>query len=236
MDGGSGRQLSGVAAVEPRGATAPLDDCPATALNAPVLVVTQAVSRDVNPRASAWGYITEVLRRAGLFFEELPPERLPWLLRRPNAIVLLAGDLPLTAAQRQVLATWVGDGGALVGIGGTSGLDEVFGVTDARRLAEGWIKVTAQDHPLTAGLRSSLHVFGGYAVKPASATSLAELELGQRRGERQRHPGKPRRAKAGPFCWRPICCSPSSTSSKACRCCRTAKPRRMARRRRTRAS
>ncbi len=158
------------------GGSAAGDDCPATALNAPVVVVTQAVSRDVNPRAAAWGYLTEVLRRAGVFFEELPPDRLPWLLRRPQAIVLLAGDLPLTAAQRQVLATWVGGGGALVGIGGTSGLDEVFGVTDACRLSEGWIKVAAQDHPLMAGLRSSLHVFGGCTVKPGTATSLAELE------------------------------------------------------------
>ena len=47
------------------GGPAAVDDCPATALNAPVLVVTQAVSRDVNPRAGAWCYITEVLRRAG---------------------------------------------------------------------------------------------------------------------------------------------------------------------------
>lgn len=153
------------------------DDCPATALNTPVLVVRQTVTRDVDPRAGSWVYIAEVLRRAGVFFEELSPERLPWLLHRPQAIVLLAGNLSLTDAQRQVLATWVGNGGSLVGLGGTSGLDEVFGVTDARRMAEGWIKVTAKDHPLIAGLRSSLHVFGGYAVKPAAATSLAELEL-----------------------------------------------------------
>lgn len=159
------------------GAPAAADDCPATVLNTPVLVVTQAVSRDVDPRAGSWIYITEVLRRAGVFFEELPPDRLPWLKQRPHAIVLLAGNLSLTEAQRQTLAAWVSDGGSLVGIGGTSGLDEVFGVTDARRLAEGWIKVTAADHPLTAGLRSSLHVFGGYTVKPGAATSLAELEL-----------------------------------------------------------
>ena len=31
---------------------------------------------------------------------------------------------------------------------------------------------------MTAGLRSSLHVFGGCAVKTSSATSLAELESG----------------------------------------------------------
>jgi len=146
-------------------------------LNTPVLVVTQAVSRDVDPRAGSWVYITEVLRRAGVFFEELSLDRLPWLTDRPNAIVLLAGNLSLTEAQRQVLAAWVSNGGSLVGIGGTSGLDEVFGVTDPRRLAEGWIKVTAQDHPLTAGLRSSLHVFGGYTVKAGAATPLAELEL-----------------------------------------------------------
>ncbi len=152
-------------------------DCPATVLNTPVLVVTQAVSRDVDPRAGSWVYITEVLRRAGVFFEELSLDRLPWLTDRPNAIVLLAGNLSLTEAQRQVLAAWVSNGGSLVGIGGTSGLDEVFGVTDPRRLAEGWIKVTAQDHPLTAGLRSSLHVFGGYTVKAGAATPLAELEL-----------------------------------------------------------
>jgi hypothetical protein len=160
------------------GGPAPVADCPATALKAPLLVVTQAVSRDVNPRAAAWCYITEVLRRAGLFFEELSPARLPWLPSRPNAIVLLAGDLPLTAAQRQVLTTWVANGGALVGLGGTSGLDEVFGASGARPLAEGWIKVTAPDHPLTAGLRSSLHVFGGCAVKPGPATALAEVDSG----------------------------------------------------------
>jgi hypothetical protein len=162
------------------GGAASADECPATALKAPVLVVTQSVSRDSYPRAGAWAYITEILRRAGVFFEELSPARLPWLLRRPKAIVLLSGDLPLTAAQRHVLATWVGNGGALVGIGGTSGLDEVFGVSDARRLAEGWIKVTAPDHPLTAGLRSSLHVFGGCVVKPGAATSLAEFDSGNR--------------------------------------------------------
>ena len=156
----------------------PAGDCPATALNAPVLVVTQTAARDVDPRGVAWGYITEVLHRAGLFFDELSPDRLPWLLRRPSAIVLLAGDLQLTAEQRHVVATWVAGGGSLVGIGGTSGLDEVFGVSDARRLAEGWIKVTANDHPLTAGLRSSLHVFGGCVVQPAAATSLAELQSG----------------------------------------------------------
>ena len=149
-----------------------------TAVNAPVAVVTQAVSTDVNPRARAWIYITEILQRAGLFFEQLSPEDLPSLLRRARPIVLLAGDLRLTSEQRQALAALVRNGGSLIGIGGTSGLDEVFGVSGQSPLAEGWMKVTARDHPVTAGLRSSLHVFGGSVVKTGSATALAELEAG----------------------------------------------------------
>ena len=110
------------------GGPAAIEHGSATGLSAPILVVAQAVSRDVNPRASAWAYIGEILRRAGLFFEPLSPADFPRLPDRSKAIVLLAGDLPLTAAQRQVLAAWVANGGVLVGIGGTSGLDEVFGV------------------------------------------------------------------------------------------------------------
>ncbi len=148
--------------------------------HAPIAVVTQSVSRDVNPRAGSWAYITEILQRAGLFFEEVPAGRLLSLLRRPNPLALLAGDLQLTLAQREVLARLVAGGGSLIGIGGTSGLDSVFGISGRRPLAEGWMKVTAGDHPVTAGLRSSLHVFGGCTVTTGSGTSLVELESGKR--------------------------------------------------------
>jgi hypothetical protein len=56
----------------PAGTTAG-DDGPA--LNTPVIVVTQAVSRDINPRAGTWVYITEIVRRAGLL--RLVPAGLP---------------------------------------------------------------------------------------------------------------------------------------------------------------
>jgi hypothetical protein len=146
--------------------------------NALITVVTQSTSRDVNPRAGGWIYIKEILQRAGLFFVERAPQDLPGLASESNPLVLLAGDLRLTAEQRQVLADCVKNGGALIGMGGTSGLDEVFGVHAASPVAEGWMKVTAHDHRVTAGLRSSLHVFGGCAVKTRSATSLADLESG----------------------------------------------------------
>ncbi len=149
--------------------------------SAPLIVITQSVSRDVNPRAGTWVYIEEVLRRAGLFFDKLSPAELPTLAVRSDAIILLAGHLRLTPLEREHLKSLVEKGNSLIGIGGTSGLEQVFGAGAASPLAEGWIKVTAEDHPLTAGLRSSLHVFGGYTVKPASAASLAGVEWGVRR-------------------------------------------------------
>lgn len=145
---------------------------------AAVAVVTHAVTRDVQPRAGAWPYIAEVLQRAGVFFTQLPPEALASLPDRRHAILLLAGDLPLVGEQREAVAAFVRNGGAVIGIGGTSGLDEVFGVSGLRPVAEGWLKVTADEHPIAAGLRSSLHVFGGFVAKTTTGTSLATLESG----------------------------------------------------------
>ena len=147
---------------------------------APVLVVTLPVATDANPRARAWSYISEILRRAGLFFELLPPARLEELFARPPCVVILAGNLPLTVSQREALAAWVRRGGSLLGLGGTSGLDEVFGVKGEHPLAEGWLKISPGDHPVTRGLRSSLHVFGGYTFVPGAATGLAEAETANR--------------------------------------------------------
>lgn len=144
----------------------------------PIAVVTSQGSPHSNHRAKTWSYVSEVLRRAGLFFEPLPPGRLEDLPERSPGIVLLAGDLPLTARQRETLATWVKGGGSLLGLGGTSGLDEVFGVKGEHPLAEGWLKAGPGDHPVTRGLRSSLHVFGGYTFIPGSATALANVEAG----------------------------------------------------------
>ena len=185
----------------------------------PVTVITQPVSRDANPRAGLWGYITEILQHAGLLFETLPPSELSSLAKRPQAIILLAGDLPLAPAEREILANLVNKGASLIGIGGTSGMDQVFGVASSRPLAEGWIKVTATEHPVTAGLRSSLHVFGGCLAKPASATSLATAEGAAR-------------ARAAALCWKialgkeprlaraRISSSPLPISSRVCPYCR----------------
>ena len=120
-----------------------------------------------------------MLHRAGLFHTQLPPEALTSLRDRGHAIVVLAGHLPLAAEQREAVSEFVQNGGAVIGIGGTSGLDEVFGVSGPQPIAEGWLKVTPPDHPITAALRSSLHVFGGFRMKSASGAMLAALESGQ---------------------------------------------------------
>lgn len=152
---------------------------PGQSASAPVTVVCQDVSRDVNPRAPSWGYIEEILQRAGVFYQRIAPKDLAAMARRPGSIVVLAGDLWLDESQRDSLASFVKDGGALIGMGGPSGLNEVFGVTGRKSLTEGWIQVTAADHPITSALRSSLHVFGGYAVSTGSGVSLAKVDSGK---------------------------------------------------------
>jgi hypothetical protein len=149
-------------------------------MSLPIAVVTQSISTDLNPRARAWVYVTEILSRAGLFFEPLTASGLTAAGIKPaTTVMLLAGDLRLSSAGRDVVTTFVKNGGAVVGVGGTSGLDDVFGVGSSRPLWEGWMKVTAGEHPITSGLRSSLHVFGGYAVTVGKGTALAEVESGR---------------------------------------------------------
>ncbi len=153
---------------------------PSAAAGAPVTVIALPVSTDANPRAGTWGYLGEILNRAGVFHDSLPAARLEELFQRNRTVAILPGHLPLSTAQRDTLAAWVRAGGSLLGLGGTSGLDEVFGAQGGMPLAEGWIKPASADHPVTAGLRSSLHVFGGYAVKKGTGAGLAEIETGNR--------------------------------------------------------
>ncbi|HWQ91962.1 MAG TPA: hypothetical protein VN673_09845 [Clostridia bacterium] len=146
-------------------------------VNAPVILISQSVSTDHDPRAKTWGYLVEVLQRAGLFFSSLAPEAVAELLRKPKAVVLLAGHLHFSVEQRELLARWVESGGCIIGIGGTSGLDHVFGVNGQVPLAEGWVRVGSKNHPVLRGLRSSLHVFGGHTFRNGSAVELADVEL-----------------------------------------------------------
>ncbi len=143
----------------------------------PVLVIHQSVSSDINPRAVTWIYITEILRRAGVFFRTLSPSDLSSLEVGTKSVAILAGDLNLSSEEKEILKDFIKkSGSSLIGIGGTSGMDDIFGVKEPVPMAEGWIKVTNPDHPVTRGLQSSLHVFGGKVYEAESAEVLAEIE------------------------------------------------------------
>ena len=122
---------------------------------APIILISPS-DRPGMPRARTWTYLGEILRRAGLFFDSLAPDRLDTLSHRPPGIVVLVGHQPLPLPQRELLRAWVNRGGALLALGGTCGLDEVLGVKSQSPLAEGWLKITQSGHPVTRQLRSSL--------------------------------------------------------------------------------
>jgi hypothetical protein len=131
-------------------------------------------------------YLREILEHAGLFFEEVPREQ---LIARAGefTLLLIAGDAGLSAEDVAALEGWVRAGGALVGIGSTSGAEALFGVTEdgpeetagwgltQPLLGEAYLRVAVPDHPVTRGLHSSLHIFNGLAVLATDGTVLATV-------------------------------------------------------------
>ena len=117
-------------------------------------------------------YILEVLSHAGLPFRLITPKQL-----HPDKvpICLLAGRKSFDAEERMRFQWFIRQGGSLVAIGATNGLDELFGVHTSGELGEGWIKVLAS-HPIGNGLQSSLHVFGGTIVRASTeAQTIAQV-------------------------------------------------------------
>ncbi len=155
-----------------------------SATGSPLLVLHEPASSHGELRASGWMYIHEILQHAGLFYSCLQAHELHTLQVHPHGVLVLAGNLRLSSAQRDLLTGWVAKGGTVLGLAGTSGLDELFGINSGAPLAEGWIKPAGNPHAIVQGLRSSLHVFGGYSLKPSKATVLADVQgaNGQRRG------------------------------------------------------
>ena len=117
-------------------------------------------------------YIREILAHAGIPFDEV--ER-PLSGLDGSRVVLLPWHMPLAKSERTLLAGFVESGGALIGLGGMSGLDDVFGAADRGEMADGYVQVAATDHPVTSGFNSSLHCFGGRRIKAADGTALARV-------------------------------------------------------------
>ena len=117
-------------------------------------------------------YIREILSHAGIRYDEV--ER-PLDALDGYRVVLLPWHMPLSEAERGLLAGFVETGGALIGLGGMSGLDGLFGAVDRGDMADGYLQVAEKDHPVTSGFNSSLHCFGGRRIKAADGVALARV-------------------------------------------------------------
>lgn len=144
-------------------------------------------------RASTTGchfYIREILAHAGLWFTELHSDSLADSLPHFR-LLLMVGDLPLEESHSQALRAWVENGGALIGVGGTSRVESLWGVEreaslsgfglSSPTLGEGYIEVIDAKHPVVSGLRSSLHFFNGVPVRTAEAVATARVLDAHRR-------------------------------------------------------
>ncbi len=119
-------------------------------------------------------YSEEVLAHAGLFASPIAREKLAGVAGE-YGIILLAGDLRLNETERETLVNFVTEGGALIAVGATSGLEQLFGVEPQTVLGEGYIQIRCKKHLVTMGLESSLHTFGGVAVRATDGVSLARM-------------------------------------------------------------
>jgi hypothetical protein len=139
------------------------------------------------------GYTREILGHAGLFFEEVPRHDLVTSSSTrfagtrhiiTSSLLIVVGDAALTEEEAAALSQWIEAGGCLIGIGSHSGAPGLFGVVEDRAeevtgwgvgaatLGEGYGHVEAPEHPVTRGLRSSLHFFNGVAVRAEGAETL----------------------------------------------------------------
>lgn len=112
-------------------------------------------------------YVQEVLAHAGLPFIVADRQGLADALVRCR-VLLLPYDAPLDDEARNFVAAFARHG-ALLGVGGTSGLDDLFGVRADGALAEGYGCVAADD-PIARGVTSSLHCWGVRAVQAEPGT------------------------------------------------------------------
>ncbi len=122
--------------------------------------------------SSTFRYTEEIFSHAGIAWQSIKTlqDGDDW-----GGALVLPGSLQLTAEQQQRIRSYVEGGGALVVTGGTAGLDDLLGAVAGEHLTEGYLRV-APNHPVTAGLTSSLHVFGGRALHAQGGTSIGRLD------------------------------------------------------------
>lgn len=121
-------------------------------------------------------YIEEMLGHAGLFFDVLEKAELPSKVNR-HRLAILPWQMALSSDQRHALTQFVSSGGCLLGIGGTSGLNDVFGCTAGEELTSGHIRRCASAHAATATLEVPTRVFGGRRLIRKNGNPLAVVVI-----------------------------------------------------------
>jgi len=134
--------------------------------------------RDAAAAGRAWfaPYVCEILAHAGITFDVAGSGELVAGLAS-HRLLLLPYDAPLDTVARNAVASFARHG-AILGIGGPSGLDAIFGVRSTGTLGESYGQVVSDD-VITGGVTSSLHCWGGVTVTANNGTRVL---LRQREG------------------------------------------------------
>ena len=118
-------------------------------------------------------YVLEVLAHAGIPFTRVDAATLPEALATLHVLILPHHDV--TTPEMGRLYGFVTAGNVLIGLGGTSGLDDLFGVRVQTGVHDAYLRVTQPDHRLVTGLHSSLRVWDAVTARAAGAGVLANL-------------------------------------------------------------
>ena len=121
-------------------------------------------------------YVCEVLAHAGITYDTATRQSLPAALAA-HRLLILPYDAPLDPDARNAVTAFARRG-AVLAIGGASGLDALFGVRTSGTLSENFGQVVGAN-PITGGVTSSLHGWGGAAVTATTGTRV----LLQQRGD-----------------------------------------------------
>lgn len=123
--------------------------------------------------SSYFRYAEEILSHAGIAWRPITPPQLV-AGAHPGVALILHGEARLSDAERLAIQEYVAEGGALVVTGGTAGLTDLLGAAATEPLTEGFLALDPA-HPVTTGLTSSLHVFGGHLLEARGGRSIGTV-------------------------------------------------------------
>ncbi len=119
-------------------------------------------------------YIEEILAHAGISYDLVRAENLGNQIDLRTLIILI-GDLHFDRSDKNKIEEYVKSGGAAIWLDSDPELSEIFGVRITEAIEEGYIIELEESSPITSGLRSSLHIFGGTKFHATAGTPLAKL-------------------------------------------------------------